>query len=568
VIAPGTVIDGRYEILAALGSGGMGEVYRASRRILGDEVAIKVMHPSRDGGNELRHRFLRESRACARLRHPNIVSILDFNVDGLGQPYMVMELLSGPSLREEIEVSGPMEPAAVLDLLTPIGAALQLAHEQGITHRDLKPANIVAHRYGSGERVHKVIDFGLAAVKEATDQTKLTQGNVFMGTVAYAAPEQMRGEPADTRADVYALGVIAYEMLTGRLPFDGAEGLTLVHQTLYTTPSQPGQRRSGVPPALDTAIMRALAKDRGERWQSIAEFLRAMQEAIGEPPASRRTISSAVEGALSRYDLGEMVGRGRLGSAVYLGTHRALGVPVAIRVLRREEQPNWDAVRARFLLEARTLQVPHRNLLQVRDFGEDERLVYVITDYITGSSLRQELTRNPKMSWPRALSLFEQMLEAAAALNDRGGFIVGVNADMIRLSEDAGGERIVVSTAGIRSVQDVLATMREQELRGEEANEKELPYIAPEVLLGRPPDLPSDVFTAGVLFYQMVTGTLPFRAPTLPELIGCMLQTTPAGADTLNPEVPRATALILAQCLLPDPKQRVQSARTLLAQLG
>ena len=143
----------------------MGAIYRAARPLLGDEVAVKVMRASFDAPSDGRQRFLRESRACAQLRHPNIVSILDFNVDPAGQPYLVMELLSGPSLREELELSAPMTPEAVAAILTPVASALQLAHDRGITHRDLKPANIVAHRYESGERVYKVIDFGLVSVK-------------------------------------------------------------------------------------------------------------------------------------------------------------------------------------------------------------------------------------------------------------------------------------------------------------------------------------------------------------------------------------------------------------------
>jgi serine/threonine protein kinase len=565
VIAPGTVVDGRYEILGPLGSGGMGQVYRASRRLLGDEVAIKVMHAPRDAAPELRHRFLRESRACAQLRHPNIVSILDFNIGEDGSPYLVMELLSGPSLHEEMRAACPMSPPAVVERLMPVAAALQLAHDHGITHRDLKPGNIIAHRYASGERVYKVIDFGLAAIKEATDQTRLTMENMFMGTVAYAAPEQVRGETADPRTDVYALGVIAYEMLTGRLPFESPNQLGLVQQTLSAPPPRPSVRQPGVPPEMDAVIVKALAKDRTERWQSVTDFIRALQTAAGYE--SRPAGASQDDGLLARYELGEMVGRGRLGSAVYIGRHRALGVPVAIRILRREEQPNWDAVRARFLLEARTLQVQHPNLLQVRDFGENDRLVYLVTDLIPGTSLRQELARDGKLSWTRTLTLLKQLLDAAVALNDRGGFIVGINPDMIRLASDGVDERLVATTAGIRSVQDVLATMREQELRGEEANEKELPYIAPEVLLGRAPEPPADVFTAGVLAYQMATGELPFRARTLPELIGQMLQRTPPRADTLNPDVPSAAGEVLAQCLVPDPLQRVPSARALLEKL-
>ena len=174
MLAPGTRIDDRYEIIGVLGSGGMSHVYRARRLHLGDEVALKVMQSRIDPPPDLRERFLRESRACAQLRHPNVVVILDFGFDSSNQPYLVMELLSGPSLREEIEVDAPMSAGRVAGILSQVASALQLAHDRGITHRDLKPANIVAHRYESGERVYKVIDFGLVSMKRG-DETRLTQ---------------------------------------------------------------------------------------------------------------------------------------------------------------------------------------------------------------------------------------------------------------------------------------------------------------------------------------------------------------------------------------------------------
>jgi serine/threonine-protein kinase len=564
VIPPGTVIDARYQIIGPVAAGGMGEVYRARRRLLGDEVALKVMNASFDQASPERDRFLRESRTCAGLRHPNIVSILDFNVQPNGQPYLVMELLSGPSLAEELKLSGPMSPADIVALLTPIAGALQLAHERGITHRDLKPANIVAHRYQSGERVYKVIDFGLAAIKEAPDVTRLTSPNMFLGTLAYAAPEQLLGQPPDARTDIYAFGVIAYEMLNGRLPVMVTREANTVMNVLYGKRPDPPTTGHAAGGPLDAVIMRALAHDPNERWASIAEFLRAMQGALGSQSVATPAIDDRL---LSRYELGELVGRGRLGSTVYRGVHRALGIPVAIRVLRREEQPHWEAAKTRFLLEARTLQIAHPNLLQVRDYGEDERLLFLVTDFVEGSSLRQELAAAGRIESSRALALFRQMVGAAVALNNNGGYLVGVNPDMIRLTHDGSSERIVLSTAGIRSVQDVLHTMREQELRGEEANENELPYIAPEVLMGRAPDAAADVFTLAVIFYQMVTGVLPFRAATLPELIGQMVQGAPTDAHTLNPDVAVATSALLSQCLVFDSTRRIPSAQAVLERL-
>jgi len=558
MLPPGTRIDDRYEVLGPLGAGGMGQVYRARRVRLGDEVAVKVLSGALEAPQDLHERFLRESQACARLKHPGIVGLLDYGVDAGRQPYMVMELLSGPSLAEQITVEGPMPPQRVAGVIGPVAAALQLAHDHGITHRDLKPANIVMHRYATGEHVHKVIDFGLAAIK-SDQSTRLTDPNLFIGTMAYAAPEQIRGEPVTAAVDVYALGVITYEMLTGVRPFETDDRFSLINQVLTTRPVNPTARHPAIPAEVDDVVLRALAKAPADRWPSIAAFARALETAVGAVRDDGAAPVAAEAGLLARYELGAQLGRGRLGSVVYQGTHRALGTPVAIRVLRREEQPHWDAVRARFLLEGRTLQAAHPSLLQVRDFGEDERSVFVVSDLIDGPSLRQAL-EGGRFPWPRALALLSQALDAVALLNRRGGFVAGVNPDMIRLTHEDDAERIVLSTAGIRSVQDVLATMREQELRGHEASEQELPYVAPEVLMGRAPDPRADVFTIGVLGYQMVTGRLPYRASSMPELLGQMLQTTPAPAAELSPDVPPRASDALTRALAAEPSARFASA--------
>ena len=192
MLSTGTVIDGRYEIVAPLAEGGMGAVFRARRCLLGDEVALKIVRAELGSDSAPRERFLRESRACAQLRHPNIVSILDYSVDGEGRPYLVMELLNGNSLRQEIQQRGPMPLEEVQEIIAPLCGALQLAHDQGILHRDLKPANIVAHNFGGGTRAHKIVDFGL--VREiSSDSTRLTGAHQFVGTVTYAAPEQVTG---------------------------------------------------------------------------------------------------------------------------------------------------------------------------------------------------------------------------------------------------------------------------------------------------------------------------------------------------------------------------------------
>ena len=552
MFSPGTIIDSRYEIVAPLASGGMGQVFRARRIRLGDEVALKALHPA-DLSVEATERFVRESRACAQLRHPHIVSILDFDVDAAGQFFLVMELLSGPSLREELDLGGAFPPPRALAVLEAVAGAVQLAHDHGVTHRDLKPANIVAHVFANGDRVYKVIDFGLASLKLPPEATRLTLPFTFLGTMAYAAPEQLAGDTVGPATDQYALGVIAYELLAGRRPFDAATPLALAQQVMTGTTTPPSSEQPSVARAADEAILRAMSRRPDDRWPSVTGFVEALAAAFPAAGSDRGEVSIDGSGLLARYAVGDVLGPGRLGSIVRRGTHRALGVPVAIRHLKREGQPHWDALRDRFLLEARTLQVRHPHLLHVRDYGEDTSGVFVVTDLVVGPSLRHVVAAGP-LSWPVAQRLILQMADAAAALHAHGGLLTGVNPDMIRVTGAAGAEQLVLTTGGIRNLADVLATMREQQLRGQESSELELPYMAPEVLTGRSPDERADLFTVGALAAYLVTARPPFRASSLPELIGRMLQ--PPGPTALPAAVPADAARAIARCLMPDPAAR------------
>ena len=185
------VLDGRYRITRRVGAGGMGEVYRAQRIRLGDEVAIKFIRA--DAGEDPRSRdsFMSEARASAALRHPNVVSVLDFGIDSARGPFLVMEYLNGPSVAQEIAASGPLDVRTASRILSDLASALDLAHSIGLVHRDLKPANIVTHRYDNGEVVYKIIDFGISMMLRGTDAaTALDRGRV-LGSLPYASPEQL-----------------------------------------------------------------------------------------------------------------------------------------------------------------------------------------------------------------------------------------------------------------------------------------------------------------------------------------------------------------------------------------
>ncbi len=571
VLAPGTILDGRYEILAPLAEGGMGAVYKARRRLLGDEVAIKIVRAEFAAAESARDRFLRESRTAAQLRHPNIVSILDFNLDAEGRPFLVMELLSGPSLREAIaRRKAPFPVAETLAVVLPVCAALQLAHEQGVIHRDMKPANIVEHDFGGGTRLHKIVDFGLVREMQS-DSTRLTSPHEFVGTFTYAAPEQLLGGAVDARIDQYSVAVVAYEMLTAKPPFEEDDPAKLVTSLLRNPTPAPSDRCADLPKWVDVVLGRALAKSPEHRYSSIAAFAAALQAGDGGRSTMRMSGVSPLPsagGLLGTYELGERLGPGRLGSDVFRGTHRALGHPVAVRMLRRGSDRNWDAVRARFLREARTLQVAHPSILQVRDYGEEGDLVYLVTDLIDGVSLRQVMKSEGAMPWPRLEPFLDQLVDAAHAMNRKGGFLCGLTPDIIRVTADDEGQRLLISTAGIWQAQDLLATMGDATLRGAGVADVELHYVPPELLTGQNADVRSDVFTMGVLAYEMATGVLPYTGATMPALLGAMLRGQVADPRERQPTLPEPVAKAIVSALAVSPDARPQTARALAAAIG
>ena len=288
----GHVLDGRYEILRKLARGGMATVYLASDRRLTRTVAIKVMHDSLGGDADFVSRFDREARAAARLSHPNVVAVFDQGMDG-GRPYIVMEYVEGCTLRHVITREAPMEPARALDLLLPVVNAVAAAHEGGIIHRDIKPENVLISDRGQ----IKVADFGLA---RAVTAHTATQTGTLIGTVSYIAPELVTTGKGDTRADVYALGVVLFEMLTGRKPHTGDTPIQVayshVHNEIPAPSSQmtPSWRdsRNGIPPYIDALVTSATTRDRGARPADATVLLdharrarRALSDGVMDDPA-------------------------------------------------------------------------------------------------------------------------------------------------------------------------------------------------------------------------------------------------------------------------------------------
>jgi len=343
---------GPYEILAPIGAGGMGEVYRARDTRLGREVALKVLPASLVNDPERQARFTQEARAASALNHPNIVTVYDIGREN-GVPFIVSELIHGESLRPIIS-QGPTPVRRLADIGSQIADGLAAAHAAGITHRDLKPENIMVTPEGRA----KILDFGLAKITAvAQDDATVTQGmetkaGVILGTFAYMSPEQLRAQPVDHRTDIFSFGVILYEMLTGKRAFTGATSADLVSAILKDDPPEPA---SGVPPAAMLVVRRCLEKERTRRFQSASDLAFALRSmttvtsAIGEAEApvkneGRRVAWSWLAGSVLA------VAAIAAGAGYWFGSHVKPPQPPKFRSLLRLTQFNGNFLGyARFL---------------------------------------------------------------------------------------------------------------------------------------------------------------------------------------------------------------------------
>ncbi|HEY8844852.1 MAG TPA: Stk1 family PASTA domain-containing Ser/Thr kinase [Gaiellaceae bacterium] len=287
----GTVFDGRYRIVRKLGAGGMADVYLAEDQELGRQVAIKILNDRHAADDSFIERFRREAKNAAGLSHPNIVSIYDRG-EAEGTYYIAMEFLDGRSLKELIVGRGPAPIKVAIEYARNILAALAAAHRQGIVHRDIKPHNVLI---GAEGRV-KVTDFGIAR----SGASQMTEVGSIIGTAQYLSPEQARGAPVDQTSDLYSAGVVLYEMLTGQVPFTGDTPLEIAMKHLSEVPRPPSEHRPEIPHDLDSIVLRALAKDPSERYQSAEEMdadLARVAEGLPVDPETEEAATAVLSGS-------------------------------------------------------------------------------------------------------------------------------------------------------------------------------------------------------------------------------------------------------------------------------
>ena len=299
----GSVLDGRYRVDAVIASGGMSTVYRGHDVRLDRPVALKVMDARYAGDRQFLTRFQREARAIARLKNPGLVAIYDqgggHDQGGAGHPFLVMELVEGGTLRELLRERGPMPPHAVVAVLRPVLGGLGEAHRAGLVHRDIKPENVLI----SDDGEVKLVDFGLV---RAIAEAGITATSVILGTASYLSPEQVAGSPIGPRSDVYSVGIMAFELLTGTIPFRGDNALTVAHQRLDRDVPRPSSLIDGVPPQFDAFITRATARDPGDRFPdaaSMAAELEAITEELDLPAFRVPAPKASAQHAAATIDL-------------------------------------------------------------------------------------------------------------------------------------------------------------------------------------------------------------------------------------------------------------------------
>jgi len=309
----GRTIAGKFAILEHIGSGAMGEVYRARHILLESVVALKVLRHEFNADPSFKERFLREARAASRLTHQNTVRVIDFGFEKEGLTYIAMEYVEGSDLLQTLSVDWPLSDTRIADILSQVLAALSAAHKAGIVHRDLKPENILIQSVVDDDGVLadrvKVCDFGIAKVSEQSPHRRgeraLTSSGTLIGTPEYMSPEQAEGREVDARSDIYSVGIVLYQMLTRELPFEGENAINIVIQQVSHDPPRPSSLRPEVNPRLEEICLRALQKHPLHRYQSAREMRADLRAAFGwmtAAPPSVAEVSQMVAAAAFQSD--------------------------------------------------------------------------------------------------------------------------------------------------------------------------------------------------------------------------------------------------------------------------
>ena len=558
-IQPGSVLGERYEILKRLGEGGMGAVYKVRDRELERLVALKIIRPELAGNPEILRRFKQELILARQVTHKNVIRIFDLGMAD-GRKFITMDYVEGRDLKSVLVERGKLPPEEAVPIVQQVCRGLEAAHTEGVVHRDLKPQNIMVDADG---RVW-VMDFGLARSMETAG---ITRTGALMGTPDYMSPEQARGEKVDARSDLFSLGIIFYEMLTGRLPFQADTLMATLLKRVQEKAVQPTVLEPAIPPYINRVVMKCLESDVAKRYQSTGEILTDLSDGTQQTVTSTSAQSDISLGAIGpgtqfgpRYRIESVIGEGGMGK-VYKAYDNDLDRTVALKVVRNElaSDPNsMLRLKQELLLASR---ISHRNILRIHDLGDVAGMKFISMAYVDGRDLHDLLTESGRLPVERVVNIAKQLAAALDAAHSEG--VIHRDLKPRNVLIDA-ADHVYISDFGLAKLLegDTATQMtRVGEILGTPL------YMSPEQAEAKPADHRSDIYSYGVIVYEMATGQAPFGGDSTMQVMYQHVTQAPKDPKLVNPEVPDYLAAVILKCLQKDPIKRYPQAREILHDL-
>ena len=554
----GTVLIGRYEILERLGQGGMGTVYRVQDHELDRLIALKTIRPDLASNATALRRLKQETLLARQIAHRNVIRVFDLGV-AQGLRFITMEYVEGRDLKSILELRKKLPPDDVIQILSQICEGLEAAHSEGVVHRDLKPQNVLV---SAGNRI-RIVDFGLA---RSFEDSGITHTGTILGTPTYMSPEQALGKQGDARSDIFSIGVIGFELLTGQLPFPSK---TLSESLISRTR---GKARPieivdpGLPAWLARIVMRCLERDPSERYASAQDIVNdlASRDMCAYTPLAAGTLAPGTMVG-TRYRIEAEAGEGGMGK-VYRAMDLDLHRTVALKVVRPDlanSQTTLDQLKHEISIAS---QITHKNVLRVHDLGEASGVRYISMAWAEGEDLGSLLKRSAPMPESQILQLATEICEGLEAAHEQGVSHRDLKPSNILLS--SGGHPCIADFGLAHSLRpNVLPKPGNAEGSLSESTSGTPRYMSPEQVDGVCIDHRTDIYSLGLILYEMATGRIPFDDDSALQTMAQRLTEKPASPKLSNPALSDKLTAIILRCLEQDPKQRYADVRELLAAL-
>lgn len=548
----GHMVAARYRILRRLGQGGMGTVYEAFDVELERTIALKTIRPDLASNPAALRRLKQETLLSRQIAHRNVVRVFDLGIaDGLR--FITMEFVDGADLRSLLDARGRLPAKDAVAIMKQVCHGLHAAHIEDVIHRDLKPQNILIGR----DNRARIVDFGLA---RSFEQTGITRTGAVVGTPHYMAPEQALGRPSDARCDIFALGVVFYEVLTGELPFPAH---SMVDSFLARTrkAARPiSEIAPTLPSWLSRLVMRCLERDPARRFQSAQELLDELNAADGLRSSSHSTPGAFAPGAIlgSRYLIEAEAGEGGMGK-VYRARDLDLDRTIALKIVRPELANDPHALMRLKHEISLASQISHKNVLRIHDLGEAGGLRFVSMAWADGEDLGTLMRRHGILPEERILQLAIEICEGLAAAHEQGIAHRDLKPSNILL--DSAGHACIADFGLARTFETEQPLNRSGEVHGTPR------YMSPEQAEGKLVDSRTDIYSLGLILYEMATGRIPFKDDSVFQTLALRVTENPQSPKMLNPSVSDGLDAVILRCLERDPAMRYGSAREVLSAL-